>query len=119
MSDQLYNEFKAYAKSQNFKHYTKTKSSVEKLIASAKSENYFIALETSLKALENNVLTFKDSSLDLFEADIKMVLEEEIVSRYYFENGVIESTFKYDDEIKKALEVLNSKDKYNSILSKK
>jgi carboxyl-terminal processing protease len=119
VSDQLYNEFKAYAKANNFKHSTKTKTSVETLIASAKTENYFSALETSLNALEKNVSNFKDNSLDLFATDIKMVLEEEIVSRYYFENGVIEATFKYDDDVKKALEVLSNKEKYNSILQKK
>ena len=39
--------------------------------------------------------------------EIREMLEEEIVSRYYYQSGALQSNFKYDKDLKKAIEVLN------------
>jgi carboxyl-terminal processing protease len=46
-----------------------------------------------------------------------LLLREEIVSRYYYQNGRIEATLNGDPEIKRAIEVLNDENLYNSILA--
>jgi carboxyl-terminal processing protease len=45
-----------------------------------------------------------------------MLLENEIVSRYYYQKGRAENSFVSDDYIKKALEILKNKVEYNTIL---
>ena len=62
-----------------------------------------------------------DKSLDLitFKNEVKMVLESEIVKRYYFNNGSIENYFNYDKELKEALVILKDKAKYDALLTKK
>jgi carboxyl-terminal processing protease len=50
------------------------------------------------------------------QEEIREILEAEIVSRYYFESGALQSNFKYDKELKKAIEVLNNDKTYTSIL---
>jgi carboxyl-terminal processing protease len=46
-------------------------------------------------------------------------LEEEIASRYYFERGYVEAGFKYDEEIKKAADLLHNPQQYKKILNNK
>jgi carboxyl-terminal processing protease len=51
-----------------------------------------------------------------FKEEIKEILENEIVSRYYFQKGRIENAFAYDTDIKKASEILNDNKQYTQIL---
>jgi carboxyl-terminal processing protease len=55
--------------------------------------------------------------LTLYKDEIKMLLEEEIVSRYHLERGAIEAGFKYDNDIKKASEMLHNSDQYKKLLN--
>ena len=59
-----------------------------------------------------------DKELDLvkFNDEIKQLLEGEIVSRYYFQNGRIEAYFKSDEELARSVELLSNLDNYNSLL---
>jgi len=44
-------------------------------------------------------------------------LEAEIASRYYFQDGRLESDMKSDPDIKQVVAVLNDPEKYHSILT--
>ncbi len=118
LSDATYRDFKAWVGEHSLEYANKTEGAMERLIASAKQENYYIDIESALNDLKASVLEQKSSDLDLFSADIKEVLEEEIISRYYFEKGIIESTFNEDPNILTAIEVLNDPIRYDSILGK-
>lgn len=119
VTDKIFEDFKKWTVQKNFTHKTKTRENISKLIATAKSENYYQGMEASLKSLETAILDLKDNSLNLFSDDIKVVLKEEIVSRYYFEKGVIEASLGGDKEVQKAIEILNSPNEYKRLLSKK
>ena len=45
-------------------------------------------------------------------------MANEIVRRYYFQEGAIEQLLKDDDDSKRAIEVLNNPTEYNKILGK-
>ncbi len=49
----------------------------------------------------------------------KMAKAEEIIGRYFYEEGAIAWSVKKDEQISKAIEVLNNREKYNSILNGK
>jgi carboxyl-terminal processing protease len=55
----------------------------------------------------------------MFRDEITDLMEEEIVSRYFYEEGAIAWGIRSDEQIIKALETLNNKEKYTSILSGK
>jgi carboxyl-terminal processing protease len=48
---------------------------------------------------------------------IKKFLEEEIVSRYYFQKGRIEFSLNSDPEVLQAIALVNDKSKYKAVLS--
>ena len=74
------------------------------------SSEEFAALE---KKLQHNL----DLELDRFAKDIKPLLAEEIVKRYYFERGAVQETLKDDADLKKALEILQQPDAYKNVLT--
>ena len=61
----------------------------------------------------------KANDLEKEKVQIKSILEEEIASRFYLNPGRIQASFKNDNEIKKALELLDNTEKMNEILAKK
>lgn len=118
LSDATYSDFKAWVGEHSLEYANKTEGTMDRLIASAKQENYYADIQSALDDLKASVVEQKNSDLDLFAADIKDVLEEEIISRYYFEKGIIESTFNEDPNILTAIEVLNDPARYEEILVK-
>jgi carboxyl-terminal processing protease len=46
-----------------------------------------------------------------------MLLEEEIVGRYHLERGSIEAGFKYDQDVRKAIDIVHNPAQYKKILS--
>ena len=53
----------------------------------------------------------------LYKDEIKMLLEEQIVSHYHLERGSIEAGFKYDNDIKKATALLHDSTHYKKLLN--
>jgi carboxyl-terminal processing protease len=50
------------------------------------------------------------------KAEIKSLLTDEIVKRYFYKEGLYNYQIKYNPEIKAAIEVLDNKSEYNRIL---
>mgnify|MGYP003683877643 FL=1 len=51
-----------------------------------------------------------------FEPEIRLMLENEIIGRYYYAKGRIRAYLSEDPKIAKAIEVLNNKSYYDSVL---
>lgn len=54
--------------------------------------------------------------MDLFKDEITSFLTESIIQRYYYLQGVIEYKVQHDQEVAKAVEVLNDKEVYRNTL---
>jgi carboxyl-terminal processing protease len=75
-------------------------------------------IKDELDELEDVIAKSKDRDLELYEGQIRTLLEEEITGRYYYERGAIESTFDADPDLRAAVEVLNNPERMNKILGK-
>lgn len=115
LTDAEYDAFVDFLDDKTYEYSTKTEKIVEQLKVTAEKEKYFNAFANEYEALKNKVSKNKKEDLYTFKDEIKEILENEIVSRYYYQKGRIESSIKYDTEIQKALEVLENK-AYVSIL---
>lgn len=116
LSDEEYTAFKQYALKQEFTYNTASEEQLEKMKKTAEEEGYFSDVEAEYKALLAKVTPSKERDLDKFKTQINDVLSNEIVSRYYFQNGRSKQAFQYDVDVQKALEVLANKSQYNTIL---
>ena len=58
----------------------------------------------------------KHKDLQVFKDEIRRLLKEEIVGRYYYQEGSIEASLSGDEQVIRAAEVLGDHDQYSSIL---
>ena len=87
------------------------------MIKDANKEKYVSDLQAEIDALEIKMEASKTNDLERFKEQISEVIEGEIVTRYYFQNGRIEASLKHDDEVNKAVDILQDQEVYNAILN--
>lgn len=112
-----YEEFMKYVQSQNFDYKTKSEKMLDDYKEVAIKEKYFDAVMQDYESLRAKLLSDKNADLLKFEAEIKDLLEEEIVARYYYQKGRIEKSLSNDPEVNKAIEVLSNQQLYKSTLN--
>jgi carboxyl-terminal processing protease len=112
-----YNDFQDFLVERNFNYRTGTETSVNQLIANAKREKYYDLHKDLFAQLEKEIVHNLDHDLTLFRDEITDLLEEEIISRYFYEKGAIAWGIDKDEQIRKAVEVLNNNELYSNILS--
>ncbi len=115
-SDSDYSDFKTFLINRNFSYKTGTEESLAELITNAKKEKYYDIHKDLFSDLEKDISHSLSQDLTLFRSEITDLIEDEIISRYFYEDGAISWTLKKDEQVSKALEILNNKEKYSSIL---
>lgn len=60
-----------------------------------------------------------ETDLQLFRDEITELIEDEIMRRYFYEEGALAWAVKEDKQVLKAMNVLSNKDQYSSILQGK
>ncbi len=115
LDDKEFETFKSWLSTTGFSYKTNTEDIYLDLIQASKDEKYYNEVETDLLDLKDLISERKKGDLNKFKSEILELLNNEIVSRYYFQTGRIENTLASDPYILKANEVLNSGD-YNKIL---
>ncbi|MDA0881782.1 MAG: S41 family peptidase [Bacteroidetes bacterium] len=114
LSDVEYAEFRQYAIDQDFELNTQTELLLSRLEETAAEERYMQVAEQAFADLKSKLTPDKERDLDLFKAEIKKALENEIVSRYYYSQGAIRFGLKNDVLIDRSLSTFASD--YYSIL---
>jgi carboxyl-terminal processing protease len=116
VTDDLFNQLMDFLKDKNVDYQTATEKALEALKTSATKENYFDAIETDYNSLKSKILHDKSKDLLTYKDEIKFLLKDEIVSRYYYQKGRIIASLSDDPEIAKAIEVLQGTATYVAIL---
>jgi len=117
LSDVEYTAFKQYVMKQDFDYTTTSEEQLKKIKTSAEKEGYFKDIESEYQAMLTKLTPSKERDLDKFQEEIRQILENEIVSRYYYQNGRTVDSFKNDPILQKAKEVLMDHSLYQKILN--
>jgi carboxyl-terminal processing protease len=117
MTDQEYVDFVNWMKDKNYYYQSAVESQLTSLVEEAKKERYYNDLKPQLDQINLRLTEGRKNDLMAFKDQIKLLLEKEIASRYYLERGLVEAGFKYDDELKKSMEVLNDPAVYKKTLN--
>jgi len=114
-SDSDYSAFKAYASQQNFSYQTKTEKVLEETI---NGDDTLLGAEVQekYKDLLLAVNRGKINALDTYKDEIQKNLEDEIITRYFYREGLYKYYLKHDDAILTATGLLADNNKYSSIL---
>jgi carboxyl-terminal processing protease len=117
LKDEEYQEFLAFMKNKNYSYKSYMEFQLQQFTEEAKKEKYFSELKSQLDQVSTRIAESKKNELVLNKDEIKMLLEEEIVSRYHLERGSVESGFKYDKDIKMAADILHNDAQYKKLLN--
>jgi carboxyl-terminal processing protease len=119
LTDNEYNAFVKWLSDKEYDYTTQVERDLNDLEASAKKEKSIDVIDDQLKALRSKLSHSKDNDLQIGKAEIRKILEAEIIKHYYLEKGMREASFTEDKEIKAALTLLKDKNRYNEILKGK
>ena len=117
LTDQDFEDFKAFVKSKNFTYDKQSEKILKNLKEVAKFEGYLDDATEEFNALEKKLNHNLDKDLNISRSDIEELLSLEIVKRYYYQKGEIIQSLKTDDDSKKAIEILSNQTKYKNILN--
>ncbi|MEZ5104213.1 MAG: S41 family peptidase [Draconibacterium sp.] len=114
ITDNIYNEFKAFVKENKFEYVSASKDEFDDLVKSAKRDKYYQLAEKEFDALKAKLVPNLDTDLNIYKDEISELLEDEIVSRYYYQKGAIRAAINEDKGIEKAIEELKSSNAYSA-----
>ncbi len=117
ISDNIYNNFISFIEERSFSYQTSTEKQVEQIIEATKEDEYFYLLEDYILTLKNEVEKTKEKDIFIHAEEIKKLLRSEIVSRYYHASGRIQTSLRDDEDVLKAIKVLEEGEMYSSILT--
>ena len=117
VTDADYNDFKAMVKKADFKYDQQSEKIMKTLKEAAKFEGYLDEASEEIKALEKKLTHNLDRDLDYFSKDIRSMIADEIIKRYYYTRGGIIQQLKDDDRLQAALKILADPVKYKETLS--
>ncbi|MEO0582789.1 MAG: S41 family peptidase [Bacteroidota bacterium] len=118
VTSEMYNDFLNFVKEREFAFQTKADKELSTLKEVVQKEAYADQLEQELAQLASELDRLKDKDLNKHKDHISWLLKQEIIKRYYYEAGTLESALDHDQEVKEAVNVLRNASDYTRILNK-
>ena len=115
--DAQFDQFISFLQEGNSNFKTKSESKFEAAFELSEKENLSEGIQSSYKALSKQLEDEKIAELNKNRENIKEVLSDEIINRYYFEKGEYQNHIEYSPFIKEAISVLENEDQYRRILT--
>lgn len=119
ISEQDYESFKEFLKGKEYDYTTYTEKSLQDFEKYVEKEVYFDEIKDQLALIKSKVNHSKENDLNTHQDEVKRLITEEIVSRYFFQEGMIESGLVGDDGVKVAIAYLVNPNKMAQVLAKR
>jgi carboxyl-terminal processing protease len=116
LTDSLYNNFLAFLKGKDFTYASTTEQKLDDMEKAAKKDNFYPDLKEIFTSLKNKIDSEKKDDLQKNSDEIKSILKQEIVTRYYYTEGRIISSLSEDPDIDQAIKILTDSKSYEAIL---
>ncbi|MEI6679735.1 MAG: S41 family peptidase [Mariniphaga sp.] len=116
ISDEIYNEFHKFLTDKKFSYESRSELTLKNLIETAKRERYFEGAKIEFEALEKGLTLNLNQDLEKSGEEIRDLLKDEIVSRYYYQKGAIIAALGSDKEVKSVLALFQKPLEYSRIL---
>ena len=102
--DAEFEDFIRFAKTQDFDYRSSAKTYYDKMKEELKEDGLAEAMAEELKALEKALEMDKERFIRLKKEEIVPFIEEEIATRYWFQEAGVKVRLRYDDQLDAALE---------------
>jgi len=115
-SENDYNDFKTFVSQSDFSYETKSEKAIKEAMGTEDSDVLGAAVQENYKTLLSEIEKSKFSALDKYRKEIQKKLEDEIVKRYFYREGLFEFYLTHDEAILAATELLSNEGKYRGLL---
>jgi carboxyl-terminal processing protease len=102
-SDEDFEDFIAFAKEQDFDYRSSAKTYFDQMKKELEKEGLAEAMTSELEAMEKAIEMDKERVIRLKKDELIQFIEEEIATRYWFQEAGIQIRLRYDEQLKKAL----------------
>ncbi|MGC4023356.1 MAG: S41 family peptidase [Cyclobacteriaceae bacterium] len=116
LSSSEYDDFASWMKNKKLEYKTSIETKLKELELEAVREQYLPLIKAQVDQVAKRISEMHQADFLIFKDQIKFALEREIVSRYYFEKGASEFALAHDQEVKRAVDILNDEVSYKKIL---
>ncbi|HET8828763.1 MAG TPA: S41 family peptidase, partial [Pelobium sp.] len=111
-----YDQFKSFVKTHGFSYETKTEKALKDIMQNAEIDEFGPEIKADYKTLLADIENIKLSSLDQYKKSIQKNIEDELIVRYFYRDGLYDYYLKNDQAITQATAVLKDATKYQQIL---
>lgn len=117
ITDADLDELLQMAKDKGFKYDRLSESRLADLKKMMQFEGYYDDAVPELNALEQKLRHNLDNDFRRFGKEIRQLMAQDIVKRYYYQSGSLQEALKDDDDLVKALDILGDPAAYQQILT--
>lgn len=118
LTDAEYNGFVEFMKDKTVAYESKTDAAVKQLRSIAEGEKQLDQIQKQLVELETMIKNNKSTNLMRFKPELIKLIENDILIRKFYTEGVIRHNLPTDTEIMKAVSVLSDPKEYQKVTSK-
>lgn len=115
-TDNDFNSFKQFLKKTNFTYETRTETELNELLATAKKEGFEKEITGNYQQMIKGIEGTKNAEIDNKKEEITSLITDEIIKRYFYQEGLYKYYLQNDQEILQAREVLANPTRYADIL---
>ncbi len=115
-SDGDFNAFKTFVSQSDFSYETKSEKAIKDAMDNEDGDVLGASVQENYKSLLAEIEKSKFLALDKHQKEIQKKLEDEIVKRYFYREGLYEHYLTHDEAILAASELLSNEGKYKGIL---
>ncbi|MCD8282302.1 MAG: S41 family peptidase [Prevotella sp.] len=116
LTDDDYAELSRRVLASNFKYDRQTEKYLGQLKDLARFEGYYDDAKDEFDALEAKLTHDTERDLEINKDLIMQLVGRDIVAAYYYDEGAIEYSLRFDNQLRRAVEVISSEE-YDNVLS--
>lgn len=119
LTEAEFGDFEEFLEGKDYSYKTRSEEALEGFRSVAEREKYYDGLSKEFEALQAKMKHDKKQDLLRNKTEIKHLLEEEIMNRYYPQQGRIEKGLSWDRDVDSAVALLHQPGRYQQLLGKK
>lgn len=111
-----FNSFKKFLKDTGFNFETKTETDLHEALITARNEGFEKEIIQKYKEMISEIEKTKSAEIDNKKAEITSLLTDEIIKRYFYQEGLYNYYLNNDPEILEARKILGDSKRYSELL---
>ncbi|MEZ4778078.1 MAG: S41 family peptidase [Flavobacteriaceae bacterium] len=116
ISENDFQNFLQFLKNKNFHYETETEKKFAEALRRAEDDELKEEIQNSYNALLSSIEAAKQKDLVAKKVEIKSLLTDEILKRYFYAEGLYDYQIQHNPEVLEAISVLKDSNKYHKIL---